>query len=103
MDGIANASIGHWLRQQVSRIWRTAISPHFYDRHGNPVGDSENPNSDLTDAPEEKTEENEPVPEITGVDQEPLDDKEQDLKTPDDNQNDNDINYGTEKIGDPTE
>ena len=43
----------------------------FYDRHGNPVGDSENPNSDLTDAPEEETEENEPVPEITGVDQEP--------------------------------
>ena len=25
----------------------------FYDRHRNPVGDSENPNSDLTDAPEE--------------------------------------------------
>ena len=40
----------------------------FYDRHGNPVGDSKNPNSDLTDAPEEETEENEPVPEITGVD-----------------------------------
>ena len=42
---------------------------NFYDPHGNPVGDSENPNSDLTDAPEEETEENEPVPEITGVDQ----------------------------------
>ena len=43
----------------------------FYDRHGNPVGDTKNPNADLTDAPEEDTEKNEPVPEITGVDQEP--------------------------------
>ena len=59
----------------------------FYDRHGNPVGDTRNPNADLTDAPEEETEENEPVPDITGVDQEPPDDKQQDLKTPDDNQN----------------
>ena len=66
----------------------------FYDRHGNLVGDSENPNADLTDAPEEETEENEPVTEITGVYQEPPDDKQQDLKIPDDNQNDNDINYG---------
>ena len=24
----------------------------FYDRHGNPVGDTVNPNADLTDAPE---------------------------------------------------
>ena len=67
----------------------------FYDRHGNPVVDSENPNSDLTDAPEEETEESEPVSETTGVDQEPPDDKQQDLKTPDNNQNDNDINHGT--------
>ena len=43
------------------------------------------------------------MPEITGVDQEPPDDKQQDMKTLDDNQNDNDINYGTEEIGDPTE
>ena len=28
----------------------------FYDRHGNPVGDTRNPDIDLTDAPEEKTE-----------------------------------------------
>ena len=41
----------------------------FYDPHGNPVGDTGNPNADLTDAPEEETEENEPVSEITGVDQ----------------------------------
>ena len=47
----------------------------FYDHHGNPVGDSEKPNADLTDAPEEETEENDPVPEITGVDQEPPDDE----------------------------
>ena len=40
---------------------------------------------------------------ITGVDQEPPDNEQQDLKTPDENQNDNDINYGTEEIGDPTE
>ena len=43
----------------------------FYDRHGIPDGDTNNPNADLTDAPEEETEEDEPVPEITGVDQEP--------------------------------
>ena len=34
----------------------------FYDRHGNPVGDTKNPNAELTDAPEEDTEEDEPVP-----------------------------------------
>ena len=28
----------------------------FYNRHVNPVGDSENPDSDLTDAPKEETE-----------------------------------------------
>ena len=59
----------------------------FYERHGNPVGDTNNPNADLTDAPEEETEEDEPVPEITGVDQEPPDDEQQDQETPDDNQN----------------
>ena len=46
----------------------------FYDRHGNPVGYTGNPNADLTDAPEEETEENEPVTDITGVDQEPPED-----------------------------
>ena len=43
----------------------------FYDHHGNPVGNTNNPNADLTDAPEEDTEEDKPVPEITGVDQDP--------------------------------
>ena len=62
---------------------------NFYDRHYNPVGDTNNPKADLTDAPEEETEEDEPVPEITGVDQEPPDDKQQDQTTPDDNQNQN--------------
>ena len=28
----------------------------FYDRHGNPVGDTRNHNEDLTDTPEEETE-----------------------------------------------
>ena len=28
----------------------------FYDLHGNAVGDTKNPNADLTDAPEEETE-----------------------------------------------
>ena len=85
----------------------------FYDRHGNPVGDSENTSKDLIEAPEEKNEEekneeekneeNDPVPEITGVDQELPDDKQQYLKIPDNNKNDNDMNYGTKEIGDPTE
>ena len=75
----------------------------FYDRHGNLVGDTVNTNADLTEAPEEETEENEPVPEITGVDQEPPDNKQIDPKTPDDNNNDNDINYGTKETGDPNE
>ena len=43
------------------------------------------------------------MPEITGVDQEPPNDERQDLNNPDDNQNDNVINYGTEEIDDPTE
>ena len=29
----------------------------FYDRHRNPVGDTKNPNADLTDTPEDETEE----------------------------------------------
>ena len=37
----------------------------FYDRHGNPVGDTKDPNEHLTAAPEEDTEEDNPVPEIT--------------------------------------
>ena len=65
----------------------------FYDRHGNLVGDTNNSNADLTDAPEEETEEDEPVPEITGVDQEPPDDEQQYQDTPDDNQNEHDITY----------
>ena len=28
----------------------------FYDRHGNPVGDTRNTNPDLTDVPKEETE-----------------------------------------------
>ena len=59
----------------------------FYDLHGNPVGDTNNPNADLTDAPEEETEEDEPVPEITGVYQEPPGDKQQDQETSYENQN----------------
>ena len=43
----------------------------FYDRHGNTVGDIRNPNADLTDAPEEDTEEDDPVPDSTGVNQDP--------------------------------
>ena len=46
----------------------------FYDRHGNPVGDTQNPNAQLTDATEEETEEDDPLPEITGVDHDPPDD-----------------------------
>ena len=34
----------------------------FYDRHGNPVGGTINPNADLTDATEEGTEEDETMP-----------------------------------------
>ena len=45
----------------------------FYDQHGNPVGDTQNPNAHLTAAPEQETEEENYVPEITGVDQDPLD------------------------------
>ena len=72
----------------------------LYDLHGNPVGDTKNPNADLTDAPEEDTEYDEPKPEITGVDQDPPDDKQQDQETPDNNQNKHDINYGTKEVGD---
>ena len=45
----------------------------FYDRHGNPVGDTQDPNANLTATPEEETEEEDPVPDITGVDQDPPD------------------------------
>ena len=80
----------------------------FYDRHGNPVGDTKNHNADLTEAPKEYTEEYEPVPEITGVDQktpnqETPDDEQKDQETPYDNQNERDINYGTKEVGDPIE
>ena len=70
----------------------------LYDRHENPVGDTKNPNADLTEASEEDTEEDETVPEITGVDQEPPGDEQQDQDNPDDNQNELDINYGTEEV-----
>ena len=43
----------------------------LYDRHGSPVGNTNNTNADLSGAPEEETEEDVPVPEITGVDKEP--------------------------------
>ena len=76
---------------------------NFYDRHGNPVGDTNNPKAYLTDAPEEETEEDEPVPEITGVDQEPPDDEQKEQETPYNNQNEHDINYGTKEVGDPIE
>ena len=62
-----------------------------------------NPNAELTDAPEEDTEEDKPVPEITGVDQELPNDEQQDLNTPDDNQNENYINHGTKEVRDPIE
>ena len=45
----------------------------FYDRHGNLVGDTQDPHANRTAAPEEETEEDDPVPEITGVDQDPPD------------------------------
>ena len=45
--------------------------PTFYNGHGNLVGDTKNPNADLTDAPEEDTEEDEPGPDITRVYQDP--------------------------------
>ena len=63
----------------------------FYNRHVNPVGDTKNLNADLTDAPKEDTEEDDPVPEITGVDQDP-NDKQQDQENPYHNKNENDIN-----------
>ena len=40
------------------------------------------------------------MPEITVVDQEPPNYEQQDQITPDDNKNENDINYGTEEVGD---
>ena len=76
---------------------------NFYDRHGNPAGDTKNPNAYLTDAPEEDTEEDETVPDITGVDQDPPDNKQQDQETPDNNQNEHGIKYGTKEVGDRIE
>ena len=81
---------------RVNKIGEASRTPSlftFYDHHGNPVGDTKSPNSYLTDASEEDTEEDEPVPEITGVDHEPPDDEQQDQETPDVNQNESDINY----------
>ena len=43
------------------------------------------------------------MPEITGVYQDPPDDKQKYQETPDDNQNECDINYGTKEFGDPIE
>ena len=43
------------------------------------------------------------MPEITGVDQEPPKDEQQDQKTPDDNQNEREIKYGIEEVGNPIE
>ena len=37
---------------------------------------------------------------ITGVDQEPPDDEQQDQETPDENKNEHNINYRTEEVGD---
>ena len=91
---------------RVNKLGEAAGQPSlltFYDRHGNPVGDTNNPNADLTVAPEEETEEDEPVPEITGVDQETPDDEQKDQETPYNNQNEHDINYGTKEVGDPIE
>ena len=66
---------------------------NFYDRHGNPVGDTQDPHANLTAAPEEETEEDDPVPETTGVDQDP----------PGEHQNEHDIDYGTKEVGDQIE
>ena len=71
----------------------------FYDRHGNPVGDTQNTNAHLTAAPEEETEENDTVPDITGLYQEPPN-KHQDQEPPDEHKNEHEIDYGTEEVGD---
>ena len=89
---------------RVNKLGEADVQPTlltFYDRHGNPVGDTKNPNADLTDAPEEETEEYDPVPEITGVDQDPPDEEHQDQEPPDEMQKEQNINYGTEEVGDP--
>ena len=75
----------------------------FYDRHGKPVGNTKNPNADLTDTPEEETEEDDPVPEITRVDQDHPDDKHQDQEPRDEIQDEQNINYGTEEVDEPIE
>ena len=59
--------------------------------------------SAIQKTPTKTSEDDEPVLDITGVDQEPPDDKQQDPDTPDENQNESDINYGTEEVGDPIE
>ena len=53
-----------------------------YDRHGNPVGNTKNTNADLADVPEENTKEDDPVTDITGVDQDLPDNKHQYQETP---------------------
>ena len=70
----------------------------FYDRQGNPVGDTQNPNANFTAAPEKETEADNPVPEITGVDQYPPD-EHQDQEPPNKHQNKHDIDYRTEEVG----
>ena len=50
---------------RVNKLGEADGQPHlltFYDRHGNPVGDTKDPNADLTNAQEEDTEEDKPVP-----------------------------------------
>ena len=74
----------------------------FYELHGNPVGDTQNTNAHLTAAPKDETEEDDTVPDITGLDQEPPK-KHQDQEPPDEHQNEHDIYYGTEEVGDPIE
>ena len=76
---------------------------NFYDRHGNPVGDTKNPNAELADAPEEENAENEPVPETTGVDQDPPDNEQKDQETPDNNQNEHGFTYVTKEFRYPIE
>ena len=39
------------------------------------------------------------MPEITGVDQEPPNNEQQYQETPDDNQNEHDIDYGKKEVG----
>ena len=43
------------------------------------------------------------MPEITGVDQNPPGNEQQDQETPDENKNEHDINHGTEEVGNQIE